>query len=159
MRISRFDHHENISPLPLRICLIQSSTVQFCFNLKIIDEKTSRFQKKFIFNLIIAYFSSIITGFFPNLLFQIISSNFAALFNFTRAKNSQINPDGIMKSTVAMVLLLGIVCVVMAQKYPNKFDNVNIDSVLNNDRVLSNYIKCLLDKGACTHEGRELKSK
>lgn len=64
-----------------------------------------------------------------------------------------------MKSTVAMVLLLGIVCVVMAQKYPNKFDNVNIDSVLNNDRVLSNYIKCLLEKGACTHEGRELKSK
>lgn len=65
-----------------------------------------------------------------------------------------------MKSTFAMVLLLGIICtVVMAQKYPVKFDQVNIETVLSNDRVLSNYIKCLLDKGACTREGRELKSK
>lgn len=63
-----------------------------------------------------------------------------------------------MKSTFVMVLLLGIVCMVMAQKYPVKFDNVNIETVLSNDRVLTNYIKCLLDKGACTREGRELKS-
>lgn len=64
-----------------------------------------------------------------------------------------------MKSTFVMVLLLGILCIVMAEKYPVKYDNVNIETVLSNDRVLSNYIKCLLDKGACTREGRELKSK
>lgn len=58
-----------------------------------------------------------------------------------------------------MVFLLGIVCMVMAEKYPQKFDQVNIESVLSNDRVLTNYIKCLLEKGACTREGRELKSK
>ncbi|XP_031618373.1 ejaculatory bulb-specific protein 3-like [Contarinia nasturtii] len=62
-----------------------------------------------------------------------------------------------MKSTFAMVLLLGIVCMVLAEKYPAKYDQVNIDNVLSNDRVLTNYIKCLLDKGACTREGRELK--
>lgn len=65
-----------------------------------------------------------------------------------------------MKSTFVMVLLLGIVCtMVMAQKYPAKYDQVNIDNVLSNDRVLTNYIKCLLGNGACTREGRELKSK
>lgn len=67
-----------------------------------------------------------------------------------------------MKSTFAMVLLLGIVCMIMADshnKYPAKYDQVNIDNVLSNDRVLTNYIKCLLEKGACTREGRELKSK
>lgn len=58
-----------------------------------------------------------------------------------------------------MVLLLGIVCLIMAEKYPAKYDQVNIDNVLSNDRVLTNYIKCLLEKGACTREGRELKSK
>lgn len=64
-----------------------------------------------------------------------------------------------MKSTVVMVLLLGLLCLVMAEnKYPVKYDNVNIETVLSNERVLSNYIKCLLDKGACTREGRELKS-
>lgn len=63
-------------------------------------------------------------------------------------------------TTFAMVLLLGVVCTaVLAQNYPNKFDNVNIETVLSNDRVLTNYIKCLLDKGACTREGRDLKSK
>lgn len=64
-----------------------------------------------------------------------------------------------MKSTAVMVLLLGIICMVIAEKYPAKFDNVNIETVLSNDRVLTNYIKCLLDRGACTREGRELKSK
>lgn len=48
---------------------------------------------------------------------------------------------------------------IMAEKYPAKYDQVNIDTVLSNDRVLTNYIKCLLEKGACTREGRELKSK
>lgn len=61
-----------------------------------------------------------------------------------------------MKAT--MVLLLSLVCMIMAQKYPNKYDNSNIETVLSNDRVLTNYIKCLLDKGACTPEGKELKS-
>lgn len=55
-----------------------------------------------------------------------------------------------------MVLLLGTV--VLAQNVKNQFDHVNIETVLSNDRVLTNYIKCLLDKGACTREGRELKS-
>lgn len=63
-----------------------------------------------------------------------------------------------MKSVASMVLLLGLICIALAQqKYPEKFDNVNIETVLSNDRVLTNYIKCLLDKGACTREGRELK--
>lgn len=65
-----------------------------------------------------------------------------------------------MKLTFKMVLLLGIISTVaLAQHFPNKFDQVNIETVLSNDRVLTNYIKCLLDKGACTREGRELKSK
>lgn len=65
-----------------------------------------------------------------------------------------------MKSAISMVFLLGAICLALAaEKYPVKFDNVNIETVLSNDRVLTNYIKCLLDKGACTREGRELKSK
>lgn len=44
------------------------------------------------------------------------------------------------------------------QKYTDKFDNINVDQVLSNDRILSNYLKCMLDKGPCTQEGRELKS-
>lgn len=91
-------------------------------------------------------------------------SNWSAHFHTKGNQKSktyiEIPASKMVKSTFAMVLLLGIVCtVVMAQKYPVKFDQVNIETVLSNDRVLSNYIKCLLDKGACTREGRELKSK
>lgn len=43
------------------------------------------------------------------------------------------------------------------QKYSEKFDNVDIDSILNNDRLLNTYFKCLMDMGKCTPEGEELK--
>lgn len=55
--------------------------------------------------------------------------------------------------------LISAAAVAQNQQYTNKYDNVNIETILSNDRVLSNYIKCLLEKGACTREGRELKSK
>lgn len=66
-----------------------------------------------------------------------------------------------MKSTISLVVLLGIMCVAVAQKakYTPKYDAVNIETVLGNDRVLGNYIACLLDSKPCTREGRELKSK
>lgn len=68
-----------------------------------------------------------------------------------------------MKSLVLSVLCLAtlLVATTVAQQprqYTDKFDNINVDQVLSNDRILSNYIRCLLDKGPCTQEGRELKS-
>nr|AGZ04919.1 chemosensory protein 9 [Sogatella furcifera] len=44
-----------------------------------------------------------------------------------------------------------------ANKYTSKYDNIDIDKILKNDRVLSQYIKCLMGEGSCTQEGRELK--
>nr|XP_018912182.1 PREDICTED: ejaculatory bulb-specific protein 3-like isoform X1 [Bemisia tabaci] len=43
------------------------------------------------------------------------------------------------------------------EKLLSKYDNFDVDRVLNNDRVLANYIKCLMDEGSCTNEGRDLK--
>lgn len=44
-------------------------------------------------------------------------------------------------------------------KYTTKYDNMNVDEILNNDRLLNNYFKCLMEQGKCTPEGEELKSK
>lgn len=65
-----------------------------------------------------------------------------------------------MKTTVACLLLATVFVGLCAadKQYTNKFDNVNVDNVLANDRILTNYIKCLMEKGPCTPEGRELKS-
>lgn len=49
--------------------------------------------------------------------------------------------------------------VVRQDKYTTKYDNIDLDSILKNDRLLNNYINCLLGKGNCTPEGTELKSK
>lgn len=53
---------------------------------------------------------------------------------------------------------LFVIYVAADTKYTNKYDNIDVDKILTNERVLSNYIKCLMDEGPCTPEGRELKS-
>nr|CAI5821728.1 unnamed protein product [Callosobruchus analis] len=54
-----------------------------------------------------------------------------------------------------LVILLGLSNADNA--YTSKYDNVDVDRILKNDRVLANYIKCLMEEGPCTAEGRELK--
>lgn len=46
------------------------------------------------------------------------------------------------------------------EHYSDKFDNVDIDQILQNDRLLKRYIDCLLDKPnvRCPAEAVELKS-
>nr|AKW47180.1 chemosensory protein 4 [Chrysopa pallens]ANJ05012.1 chemosensory protein 5 [Chrysopa pallens] len=43
------------------------------------------------------------------------------------------------------------------EKYTTKYDNINLDDVLSNKRLLKSYIKCLLSEGPCTTDGAELK--
>lgn len=42
-------------------------------------------------------------------------------------------------------------------KYDIKYDNIDIDELLKSERLLTNYIKCLMEEGSCTEDGRELK--
>lgn len=45
-------------------------------------------------------------------------------------------------------------------RYPaSTNDNINVESLLNNSRVVNAYLKCLLGTGSCTKEGREMKRK
>jgi len=64
-----------------------------------------------------------------------------------------------MKEYFLITLALLITLVTAAEKYPEKYDNVDVDMILGNNRVLSNYIRCMMDEGPCTAEGRELRSK
>lgn len=65
-----------------------------------------------------------------------------------------------VRLNVCLVLIASLIyCTLAEDKYTNKFDKFDIDSVLNNNRILTSYIKCLLDEGNCTNEGRELRSK
>lgn len=43
------------------------------------------------------------------------------------------------------------------EKYTGRFDSINIQQILGTDRLFRNYFNCLMDKGKCTAEGKELK--
>ncbi|CAH2042434.1 unnamed protein product, partial [Iphiclides podalirius] len=71
-----------------------------------------------------------------------------------------------IKKLITMVskglfFLLCTAVVVLADEdketYTDKYDNINIDEILENERLLEKYVECLLDKGKCTAEGKELK--
>lgn len=55
-----------------------------------------------------------------------------------------------------------LVCAEEAQPvkggYETKYDNIDLDEILKNDRLRKNYIKCLLNNGPCTPDAQELKS-
>ncbi|XP_043486785.1 ejaculatory bulb-specific protein 3-like [Polistes fuscatus] len=58
---------------------------------------------------------------------------------------------------VAVVFLGMLACYVAADKYTTKYDNIDLDQILKSDRLLNNYVNCLLDAGNCTPDGHELK--
>nr|QGH51246.1 putative chemosensory protein 3 [Conopomorpha sinensis]WGJ79146.1 chemosensory protein 7 [Conopomorpha sinensis] len=66
-----------------------------------------------------------------------------------------------MKLLIAS-LLLGCVALTWARArpadhYTDKWDNLNVEEILESDRILRGYVDCLLDKGRCTPDGKTLK--
>jgi hypothetical protein len=63
------------------------------------------------------------------------------------------------KSLIAGLLcLVAVQCVVvLAERYSSRYDNIDLDAILSNHRALNSIIKCLLDKGPCSPEGKEIK--
>nr|AYN07329.1 chemosensory protein 1 [Yemma signatus] len=41
--------------------------------------------------------------------------------------------------------------------YTNIYDNIDLDEILNNQRLYKNYIDCITNKGKCSPDGKELK--
>nr|ANA75019.1 putative chemosensory protein 1 [Ectropis obliqua] len=60
-----------------------------------------------------------------------------------------------MKWTVLAVCALTVV--VSAQQYPNRYENFNTDAIIQNERILLAYYKCVMDKGPCTKDGKNFK--
>lgn len=62
-----------------------------------------------------------------------------------------------------VALVAAVVVVASARpetpKYTTKYDNIDLDQIIKNDRLMQNYVKCLLDQGNCSPDGAELKSK
>lgn len=65
---------------------------------------------------------------------------------------------------LALVCLFAVSAIVHVygrpQQYTDKFDNIDIDGILQNDRLLKRYVDCVLDKTnvRCPSEALEVKS-
>ncbi|XP_041984818.1 ejaculatory bulb-specific protein 3-like [Aricia agestis] len=63
-----------------------------------------------------------------------------------------------MTLLLSSLLLTYLVVYIGAENtYTTQYDGVDLDEILTNDRMLTAYINCLLDKGPCTPDGKELK--
>nr|APB88038.1 putative chemosensory protein 2 [Lygus hesperus] len=61
-------------------------------------------------------------------------------------------------SVLSVVVLLGAIGLVLgAEKYTDKYDNIDLDEILGNQRLYQKYFDCIRGKGKCTPDGAELK--
>ncbi|NP_001037192.1 chemosensory protein 14 isoform X1 [Bombyx mori] len=62
-----------------------------------------------------------------------------------------------MKSSLFCVLVLTVVVSSSRQQSYPRNDNININAILQNDRILLGYFKCVMDRGPCTKDGKTFK--
>ncbi|XP_058790047.1 transcriptional adapter 2B [Phymastichus coffea] len=62
-----------------------------------------------------------------------------------------------MKTALALLLCLVAACAA-EQKYTDRFDHIDVDNVLRNERLLKPYLNCLLHDQTCTADARTLKA-
>lgn len=43
--------------------------------------------------------------------------------------------------------------------YSRRYDSIDVDTIFRSQRLLNNYVDCLLDKKSCPPEGKDLKRK
>nr|AYC12347.1 chemosensory protein 2 [Clostera restitura] len=65
-----------------------------------------------------------------------------------------------MKSVVLCVLGLAALAVAFpgGDMYTDRYDDVNLDEILGNSRLLTPYLRCIMEEGKCTADGKELRS-
>lgn len=58
---------------------------------------------------------------------------------------------------VALIIActLSSIVVLADEQYTTKYDNIDVDSVINSDRLLNGYVGCLLDRTPCTPDAAE----
>nr|AYC12348.1 chemosensory protein 3 [Clostera restitura] len=65
-----------------------------------------------------------------------------------------------MKGAIVFCLL-AVATIAVARpedKYTDRYDNTNVQEIIDNDKLFEAYVKCVLEKGKCTADGKELKS-
>ncbi|XP_041985020.1 uncharacterized protein LOC121737412 [Aricia agestis] len=73
-----------------------------------------------------------------------------------KVSDSSINENAVMKLFVAF-LLVAVALAAEDKQYTDRYDDINVEEIIQNKRLLGTYFKCVLDQGRCTPEGKVLK--
>ncbi|XP_014242935.1 ejaculatory bulb-specific protein 3 [Cimex lectularius] len=60
-----------------------------------------------------------------------------------------------MKSATLLIWLLA--CATSSTQYTTKYDNIDVEVIMKNQRLYRKYFDCLTDRGRCTPDAKELK--
>ncbi|XP_049877120.1 ejaculatory bulb-specific protein 3-like [Pectinophora gossypiella] len=55
------------------------------------------------------------------------------------------------------VITTCVLAIVAADFYSSRYDNFDVQPLLENDRILLSYTKCFLDQGPCTPDAKDFK--
>nr|QJX59126.1 chemosensory protein [Dioryctria abietella] len=58
---------------------------------------------------------------------------------------------------VTTIFVLGIVSIVAGDFYSSRYDDFDVQPLLENDRILLSYTKCFIDQGPCTPDAKDFK--
>nr|XP_032519915.1 ejaculatory bulb-specific protein 3-like isoform X1 [Danaus plexippus plexippus] len=61
-------------------------------------------------------------------------------------------------ATLYIFIFATISTLVLAEFYSSRYDDFDIQPLLENDRILFSYTKCFLDQGPCTPEAKDFKN-
>nr|UNG39395.1 chemosensory protein 1 [Apocheima cinerarius] len=59
------------------------------------------------------------------------------------------------------IIFIAVIClaaVSAAELYTDRYDDLNVDEIMQNKRLMDAYMNCVLGKGKCTAEGKALKA-
>ncbi|XP_054277651.1 ejaculatory bulb-specific protein 3-like [Macrosteles quadrilineatus] len=62
-----------------------------------------------------------------------------------------------MRFVLFLAAVLAVTIAYPEEKYTTKYDNVDLDDILNNERLLKKAFSCLMDESGCTPDIAELK--
>lgn len=82
-----------------------------------------------------------------NLLFRHLKSKIYKLDCERYWSQSLLEGESFNMKFVCVIFLVTLCAAGISAQFSKNLDNLNVDMILKNDRIIGNYVKCLLDKG------------
>ncbi|XP_018333668.1 ejaculatory bulb-specific protein 3-like [Agrilus planipennis] len=62
-----------------------------------------------------------------------------------------------MKALTVLILVFCLTNSLAEYQYSTHYTSLDLESIFSNEKIMSNYMNCFLDKGSCTPEATEFK--